>query len=271
MTVSAFSIVKNEAQILGYGLMSMLDYVDEVVYFDGNSTDGTLKLLDHIKSKYDPHNKIKVFMDKDFSDFKEDYVRVFNECMKACSGDYLFYIHPDMIITDPGDLVNRNRWTSLAYYTNMRSFAGEGLDQEIVKGRTGKWKTIMANKFGLHYDGFYGAPDEDMYFKAITGEVHKVLSDMRGYPFEVKDSGIKIDHYCECKPRVRREQKMETVFKTNTSLAQLDIDEHVINHPRVHLKSGKCQFGDFRFEQRKDALPEVFSKYKQQFDGVLGK
>ncbi len=33
--------------------MSILPCVDEVVYFDGGSTDGTLELLAHIKTKYD--------------------------------------------------------------------------------------------------------------------------------------------------------------------------------------------------------------------------
>ncbi len=272
MTISAFSVIKNESAFIGYGLLSILPYVDEVVYFDGNSTDGTLKLLDYIKTKYDDKNKIKVFMDRDFSDFRQDYQRVFNECMKACSGSYLFYVHPDMILTDPGDLVNREKWNALAYYVNMRSFAGEDLGYEITRGRTNKWKTIMKNSFGIHYWGDYGHEHEDMYFKAITGDAHKVLPAMRLYPFEVKNSGIKLSHFCECKPRLRREQKMENVLKTTQTFKnQETLDEYVINHPRVNLKSGKSPFGTFDFVRRKDPLPEVFKKYKAEFDEVLGK
>src|SRR5512139_2144121 len=98
MTLSAWSVIKNESQFIGYGLMSILPYVDEVVYFDGNSTDGTLELLDYIKTTYDKENKVKVFKDKDFNDFKDNYVRVFDECLKTCTGDHVIYVHPDMIL-----------------------------------------------------------------------------------------------------------------------------------------------------------------------------
>jgi glycosyltransferase involved in cell wall biosynthesis len=268
LKVSAWSVVKNEAQFIGYGLMSILPYVDEVVYFDGNSTDGTLRLLDYIKGKYDPQNKIKVFLDKDFSDFKQDYVRVFNECMKACSGDYLFYLHPDMICVNPGDLLKRDKWQALAYWAGMRSFAGEDLGLEITKGRTNAWKLIMKNSFGLHYAGYYGSPEEDMYFRSITGKEYVVHKDMRKYPYEVKDSGINLWHFCECKPKVRREKKMETVLSTNGADPQT-IKEALAAHPRVHLESEKSEWGDFKFEPRKEPLPEVFAKYREEFEAVL--
>lgn len=278
MKISAWSVIKNEAQFIGFGLMSILPYVDEVVYFDGNSTDGTLELLEHIKANHDPDNKIKVFRDKDFTDFKEDYVRVFNECMSACSGDYLLYIHPDMILTDPGKLVDRASWDFTAAYVNMRSFGGDDMELEITKGRTDKWKTIMRNSFGLHYWGYYGHPDEDMYFKHITGKEHKVHRDMRRYPFEVKDSGIKLWHMCECKPRKRREEKMRNVIFTNageipkgtTVSEETRIFDVLVNHPRVHLQDGVFGSTEFKFEKRKEPLPEVFSKYKDEFDKITG-
>ena len=269
MRISAFSVIKNEAQFIGYGLMSILPYVDEVVYFDGNSTDGTLRLLDHIKTKYDSQNKIKVFLDKDFKDFKEDYVRVFNECMKACTGDYLFYIHPDIILTDPGKLIDRKNWNELAYYTNIRSFAGEDLDLEIVKGRTDKWKTIMKNCLGLKYWGHYGHTHEDMYHTAITGDRHVVYKNMKDYPYVVGDSGIKIWHFCECKPRKRREQKMETVIRTNIKSDEVFVKDALVNHPRIHLQNQKGIWGYFEFTQRVDPLPDVFAKHKDEFEAVL--
>jgi len=256
--------------------MSLLDHVDEIVYFDGNSTDGTLELLQHIKSTYDKDNKIKVFRDRDFKDFKEDYVRVFNECMKECHSDYLWYCHPDMILMKPGDLSGG----ALAYHVNIRSFGGDDMELEIVKGRTDKWKTIMRNKFGLHYWGHYGHSDEDMYFKDITGNEYRVYRSVKSYPYEVKDSGIELWHFCECKPRKRREQKMETVIRTNnlgldslgpTLDENVHMFDYVMNHPRVTLQTGKSVFGEFEFVERKDPLPEVFSKYKEEFDFVLSK
>lgn len=277
--ISVFSIVKNEAQFIGYGLMSLLPWVDEVVYADGNSTDGTLELLEYIQEKYDLEKKVRVVRGADCANLKEDYVRLFNDLMKECGGDYLWYCHPDMILTDPGILRMREQMKAFAYFVNMRSFAGEDLDLEITKGRTSKWKTIMANKFNLHYWGYYGHSDEDMYFGDITGNAHKVHQDMKLYPYEVEDSGIRINHYCECKPRKRREEKMDNVLRTNGILRPLgptlDDETHrfdvVMNHPRVHLQSSKGPFGEFVFETRKEPLPEVFNRYKEEFDSILGR
>jgi hypothetical protein len=277
MSLSVWSVIKNERQFIGYGLMSVLPYADEVIYFDGNSTDGTLELLDYIKGTYDKDNKIKVFRDKDFKDFKEDYTRVFDECLKTCTKDHVMYLHPDMIVVDPGNLQGLDKKV-LAYYVNMRSFAGEDLDLEITKGRTDKWKTIMRNRFGLHYHGFYGAQEEDMYFGDITGTDHKLFKDFGNYPFVVQDSGAKIWHFCECKPLQRREEKMYRVITTSveavTHGCMMEDDVHVWdavkNHPRVHLQTQSGVFGSFMFEPRKDPLPDVFSKYKEEFEKILG-
>lgn len=272
MTVSVFSLIKNESAFIGYGLMSILDYVDEVVYFDGNSTDGTLALLDHIKTKYDTKNKIRVYLDKDFKDFKDAYVKKFNECMKECRGDYLWYLHPDMVLTSYGSLPERDKWTAKAFSVNMRSFAGESMEYEIVQGRTRTWKTIMRNAFGLHYYGAYGAQNEDMYFRAITGESHELYENMRLYPYRVEDSGIKLWHFCECKPLNRRKEKMDRVIRTVSGIKdEAEIEKILLSHPRVNLDGKEKSFGVFEFAERKDPLPEVFQKYKPEFDEVLGK
>lgn len=278
MTVSVFSIVKNEAQFIGYGIMSLLPYVDEIVYADGNSTDGTLEIIEHIQKRYDDKKKLRVVRGADCKDLKEDYVRLFNDLMKECKGDYLWYCHPDMILTDPGQLMEREGWDFKAAYVHMRSFAGEDMEYEIVKGRTNKWKTIMKNDFGLHYWGYYGHPDEDMYFRAITGSAHKVHKDMNRYPFEVKDLGVRVSHMCECKPRKRREEKMKSVFTTVGGVGGLGptlggnvhLFDMVMNHPRVHLQSGKFMDAEFQFVERPDPLPEVFSKHKEEFDKIVG-
>lgn len=277
MSISAWSVIKNEARFIGYSIMSLIDHVDEFVYFDGNSTDGTLELLAYIKDKYDKSGKIKVFENKDFKDFKDDYVRVFNECVQACSMDHVLYCHPDMVCVDPGSLGKLDK-NVLAYWVGMRSFAGEDLDLEITKGRTDKWKTIMRKKFGLHYAGWYGATDEDMYFREITGNEHKLHTDFKKYPYDVLDSGARFWHFCECKPRKRREEKMYRVITTNmgrfahgrTMQDDIYVWDTVVNHPRVHLETQKGVFGEFTFDQRKDPLPDVFEKYKKEFNWVLG-
>jgi glycosyltransferase involved in cell wall biosynthesis len=267
--LSAFSIVKNEAQFIGYGVMSLLPYVDEIVYADGGSTDGTLELLRHIGLKYAP-GKLRVFEGMDCANLKEDYVRLFNDVMEKCTGDYLWYCHPDMILTNPGSLQNigldPSKW---AWSVRMRSFAGENLDREITRGRRTHWKTIMKRDFDLRYWGFYGDENEDMYFEAITGDEHLVHPNFKAYPYEVHDSQATLWHFCECKPKVRREEKMEKVFKTN--YPSIDSVEALKTHPRITLDEREKKWGDFAFTPRVDALPDVFAKYKEEFDAVLSR
>lgn len=271
MKLSAFSIVKNEAQFIGYGAMSILPYVDQIVYADGNSTDGTLEILEHIKKAY-AGDKLKILRGWDFKDFKEDYVRLFNDLMKQCAGEYLWYCHPDMILREPGRIADIGKDGALAYYLNMRSFGGEDLDLEITKGRTDKWKTIMKNTLGLHYWGHYGDANEDMYFREITGDEHIVRPRMDDYPFQVKDLGAHVEHYCECKPRKRREEKMETVLRTVGGITNaVAIKDVLANHPRIHLQTQRTPWGDFEFQPRADVLPDIFAKYKDEFAAVLGR
>ncbi len=264
--ISAFSIVKNEAQFIGYGVMSLLPHVPEIVYADGDSTDGTLELLDYIKRKY-AGERLRVLRGMDCKDLKADYQRVFNELMKQCKGDYLWYCHPDMILVDPGEIGtigrDQSKW---AYSVNLRNFAGDDIGWEIAKGRAKKWKTIMKNDFGLHYWGNYGDGHEDMYFSEITGDEHVVYQDMKEYPFHVWDSGVELWHLCECKPKKRREEKMQRVFET---AGVKDLGDVLARHPRVTLESGKTQWGDFEFVPREDPLPEVFEKYREEFNEVL--
>lgn len=265
MAVSVFSIVKNEAQFIGYGVMSLLPHVDEIVYADGNSTDGTLEIIEHIQKKYDVDKKLRVVRGADCKDLKDDYVRLFNDLMKECKGDYLWYCHPDMILTKMGKIED-----AMSYSVNMRSFAGENAESEITMGRSKTWKSIMKNTMGLHYWGWYGHPAEDMYFKHITGNAHEIHSDYKNYPYGVKDSGIELWHFCECKPRVRREEKMEKVLSVNKLVPQDKLSFGVTTHPRVTLESGNSWAGKFEFVPRRDPLPEVF-KYKEEFDQVLGR
>lgn len=267
MSTTAFSIVKDEAQFIGYSVMSILEHIDEIVYADGNSTDGTLELLEYIKATYDKDNKIKVLKGWDCANLTDDYTRLFNDLLKECRGDYKWFLHPDMIVTTPQNITNISMdRRALAYFVNVRSFAGDGRT-EITKGRTSRWKSIMKDDFGLHYWGTYGHLHEDMYFDF---QEHKVRLDMRSYPFEVRDSQIHLEHFCECKPRKRREEKMEKIARYGFGVTNdLAVEDLITNHPRVHLQSQDGNYGLFKFEPRKDDLPAVFAKYKAEFDEVI--
>ena len=206
-TIGSFTGIKNEVQWVGFNIMSWLPHLAEMIFFDGDSTDGTVELIEYIQKHIEGGERIKLFKGQDPKDLKDDYVRVWDECLKQVKSDYALYIHPDMILTGwPRGL----KLGGLAYTTKIRSFAGEPLGElfEFSEGRTDRWKNLMSNSLGLHYDGHYGAAYEDMYFRDITGDDHTLYPNMNSYPYEVKESGIELNHYSDVRPYSRRLGRM---------------------------------------------------------------
>src|SRR6185369_7140662 len=176
---------------------------------------------------------------------REDYVKTFDACLQTLSTDFAFFAHPDMVLDDPGNIGFLG--DAHAYYCNMRSFGGEpdGPLFEIV-GRGEKWKNIMRLRkpnLGLHYWGFYGHRDEDMYFSKITGNTHlraldgNVIEHLDWYPYAVKDSGIKILHYSDVRPYERRFSRMVKCH-LNNNFTQAEAEDIAAKHPRVIFKDG---------------------------------
>lgn len=263
MKISVFTIVKNEAEYIGYGIMSVLDYVDELVYADGNSTDGTLEIIEFIKHKYDKDDKIKLFKDKDCKDLREDYQKLFQWTLEQCKGDYVWFLHPDMICINP-ETIRQQILKGVRYNVNVISLAGEDREKIITGGRSYKWYPIYKNDFGLHFYGYYGSDDEDFYFKAFTGDEHIFWSKKKFLPYRIEDTNITLYHFCDCKPYKRRLERMINILKINNPEAtEEQCKEVAVNHPRVNLKDSIYQDKQFRFEEFKGDYPEVFSKYRE--------
>jgi hypothetical protein len=266
MRLGAFCITKNEAQWIGFSVMSTKDFTDEYVYFDGNSTDGTVELLKYIRDKYKVN--IKVFEDQDPKNLKDDYVRVFNECIKQVKSKYAWFLHPDMIVTKAPLMT----WDPLAWSVKVRSFAGEPRETiyEFKEGRTDRWKAIMLNDLGLHYHGHYGAGNEDMYFKDLTGDEHTMFENFASYPYEIRDSGIELNHYSDVRGYARRYHRMLTCIKHQyQGIDNKAAEDLAYNHPRVSFVPNPS-YGNFELEKC-DEVPEVFSKYAVEFAAVCGK
>jgi len=258
-TVSTFTIVKNEVEYVGYNIMSVLDYVDEMIFVDGNSTDGTIELVKYIQKTYDKEKKIKLFLNKDCKNLKDDYVRLFNWTLKQCTGEYLWYLHPDMICSNP-QLIHRSLKDGLRYSVKMISIAGERKDKVISSGRTNRWHTIYRNKFGLHYYGWYGTDEEDLYFADITGDEHINHLTVPNKPYRTFDTDIELYHYCDTKPYSRRFGRMVKVLETN-GFFYSTAKEIAKAHPRVTLETGIYRNTLFKFNRFEGKHPEVFKKY----------
>lgn len=263
MRIAAIAPVLNEAPWIGFSIMAALPFVHEFVYaLDENSSDGTRDLLHHVKDKY-AHEKLVILDHPTFhpSDMKA-YNDAFNRCIAQSSGDAVWFLHPDMIVTE-GTL---ELAPGMAWWTQITSYAGD-FNTVITKGRTDKWKNIHAKSMGLHYFGGYGSQNEDFYHSDITGKSYKHYgSEFSKYPFQVSNSGIKVNHYCELKDYARRFEKMQLCLKTLYPNATAErIEELAAQHPRVTLEQSSSQFGSFEFSESKEPIPDVFTKYGDEF------
>lgn len=268
MKLSVFTPLKNEAEYIGYSVMAIAPYVHEFVYGVSPSTDGTMDILQDIKSKH-VGDKLKLFEMDDF-DVRDQkaYEGAYNFLIQKATGDALFYLHADMIVTN-GQMIDQIVPGPLAWWTIIRSFAGDRTT-EIVQGRAKKWKNIHANKFGVHYAGAYGSQNEDMYFRDITGTSYRQYDDFNGYPFELAPSKLIVHHYCEAKTYSRRLEKMRICLKQqHPGWDDKLIDEMATIHPRVTLEPSSERFGHFEFVPMPDSLPDVFEKYKPTGKGEL--
>lgn len=261
--ISAIAPVLNENPWIGFSIMAAMPFVSEFIYaLDQESNDGTRELLQYVKEKY-LHERLVILDTPNFHPHDmAAYNGAFNSCIKEMTGDAAFFLHPDMLIVQ-GKVLPKG---PQAWFTHMTSFAGD-MRTVISKGRANKWKNIHAKTFGLHYYGGYGSMNEDFYHSEITGVSHRHYgTDFSRYPFEVADSGMKIEHYCESKSYARRLEKMKLCLKTLAPRASdAAIEESALQHPRVSLENTCLRFGEFAFEERQTPLPAVFDKFRDEF------
>jgi hypothetical protein len=272
LKISVFGPVKNEADYIGYSIMAVLPHVHEIIYTCAKSEDGTDELLDHIKGQY-AGEKLRILRKSEYDFNPHDqkaYNRAYNDGIDAVTGEAAFFLHPDMICLKAEKMESMPKAT--AWWTNITSFAGDH-SVTITKGRATRWKNIHAKKMGLHYFGEYGSQNEDMYHRDITGAAHVHHGeDFKNYPFPVKDSGLFVNHYCEAKSYKRRFEKMKTCLKTLYPHWDSEkISSFAARHPRVSLESESKDFGYFEFKKQPGIIPDVFIKYKAEFDKVLGR
>lgn len=239
-TVGSYILIRNEKFWIGPHLAAWLPVLDQMVLFDGNSTDGTLEVIKDFLSHHPHGHKIKLVENKDPKDLREDYVRLFNDCMWALDTDWAMFLHPDMVPVNPEAV--KNIKDGISYFCHMESYGGEPNGQLFkLSGRAEKWKNVYRLRnpdLGAHYHGFYGAANEDTYYSAITGDEHKFHGEaFEKYPYEVQDSGLKIMHFSDVRHYVRRLDRMVKCL-INQGYSQEEANKLAPDHPRVTLKDG---------------------------------
>ncbi len=267
MQIAVIAPVLNEAQFIGYSIMSAHPHVTEFVYaVSPKSSDGTIEILRHIAKNY---GNVRILLQSkyDFNPHDEKaYNASFQDCIDQTRCDAVFFMHPDMVATKWADLTPG----PLAWTTQITSYA-RNLNTVITKGRSTQWKNIHAKKFGLMYAGSYGSQNEDFYHADITGKALKHYgSEFGKYPYKVATSGIELNHYCENKPYKRRLEKMRNCLRTLfPMLDDVRIEEMAAQHPRVTLEQSSDQFGAFEFTETNDPVPDVFAKYEAEFSPYM--
>lgn len=255
MSIGSFTLIKNEAPWIAAHLLSWLPHLNEMVFYDGNSTDGTLEIIEAIRKENGHGHKIMLFKGKDPADLKDSYTCMFDECLHSLSTDLAVFLHPDMIASKVPDLPNISE--CIAASCKVRSFGGEpGKELYEIHGRCDAWKNIYRLRnpdLGCHYYGAYGAWNEDCYFRAITGDQHILYEDFSSLPYGVEDSGIELLHFSDVRPYERRVNRMyQCLMNNNGDPAKADKISRT--HPRVTFKDG----GQYTFTPA--AYPEQYVK-----------
>ncbi len=263
MKISVIGPVLNEVDFIGYSIMAAMPYVHEFIYaLDEKSDDGTRELLHHLIVNGFPITIIETptFHPSDMKAYNDS----FNSCIKQMTGDCAWFLHPDMIVTEgPKESIPEG---PMAWWVQVTSYARD-FGTVITKGRTDKWKNIHRKTMGLRYFGGYGSQNEDFYHSDITAISYKHYgSEFSKYPYQVSNSGIKVNHYCELKDYARRLEKMKICLRElHPDLTDDRIDQLAVQHPRVTLEQSSRQFGVFEFTETKEEVPEVFKTYGDEF------
>jgi len=243
MSIGTFTLIRDEIMWIRSHILRVLPFMDQMVFFDSGSTDGTLETIKAIQAGDLNGSKIKLFENKREKDLKDDYVLLFDDCLHSLDTDLAVFLHPDMWISNPERILKVKDSEAIAMTADMDSYAGEpgGELYRIGHGRGEKWKNIFRLRnpdLGAHYFGWYGSSEEDIYFREITGEKHEHYGqDFGKYPYPVENSGIKILHFSDVRPLARRLGRMRTCLE-HQGYSSEGIDRIASTHPRVTFKDG---------------------------------
>lgn len=259
MSIGSFILIRNEKDWIGPHLASWLPHLDEMAFLDGRSTDGTLDIIKDFRASHPHGHKITLVEDRDPKNLREDYTHLFNEALHTLKTDWALFLHPDMLPVNP-EVLSKIGSDGVAFSTHMRSFAGEpGGQLYEISGRGDGWKNIYRLRnpdLGAHYFGAYGAANEDVYFRDITGDSHEFHGEkFDRYPYEVHDSGLEILHFSDVRKYERRLDRMVKCL-LNQGYSESDAKALAPEHPRVSLKDGS----GFAFKPAK--YPAIFKTWR---------
>lgn len=168
MTISAHTLVKNEARYVWYAIMSVIDHVDKVLLWDTGSTDGTLEIIQEILKT--PQAKGKVNFKKIDNVTSETFSKVRQLMLDETKTDWFIMVDGDEVwweesIKQVVDTINAkgDRLESIVVPTinligDIYHYQEESTGQYHLAGRTGHLNLRGINRKipGLHSWGPHG-------------------------------------------------------------------------------------------------------------------
>src|SRR5258708_10772779 len=165
--ISAHVLVKNEENFVWYSVISVIDYVDEVLIWDTGSTDNTKEIIKEIIKKYP--NKINY---KDVGEVNEKkYSEMRQQMLDESKYDWIFILDGDEIYFESSIRQitteiqqNENKIESIVVPTlnligDMFHYQAENAGQYKLLGRKGHLALRFMNRkniSGLHVFEAYG-------------------------------------------------------------------------------------------------------------------
>ncbi|MEG1935965.1 MAG: glycosyltransferase family 2 protein [Rikenellaceae bacterium] len=192
MKISGFTFIKNAVKYdfpIVECVNSIIDIVDEFIIVAGDSDDKTDELLETIKSP-----KVKVIKStwdtKTFNKRGTIFAQQTDLALKACSGDWAFYIQSDEVFHEDGKEVVRTAcekylkdervegfifnyihiYGDYQHYIDARHF-GYPREIRIIRNKPGihSWKDAQSFRYIPDFDG------KDYYVKEGTRKLHCIL------------------------------------------------------------------------------------------------
>ncbi len=93
MKITAHTLVQNEENYIWYAVMSVIDYVDEVLIWDTGSVDKTVEIIKEIKKRYPKKIDFKQVVQKDIFEF----TKLRQQMLEQTKSDWLMILDGDEV------------------------------------------------------------------------------------------------------------------------------------------------------------------------------
>lgn len=166
MTITAHTLVKNEARFVWYAVMSIIEHVDKVLLWDTGSTDGTLQIIKEIR-KY-VGNKVET-MEYGAVD-AQTFAKVRQGMLDATDTDWFMVVDGDeiwwedsikqvvQVVKSRGSRIESIVVPTVNLVGDIYHYQEEAAGQYQLAGRTGHLNLRAVNRKipGLHSHGPHG-------------------------------------------------------------------------------------------------------------------